>query len=223
VSGKEIGGRAHPSSGVSVGWHCTVAFDGGGAGTVVTNDATLVLHHGERGRKLRWGPRKARRGAASGSPSVRKAAASREKLRREARALASEADGLILGRMGEVAACLSAGEKERNGGRRLFVAARRRGREAKGGGLVGARPREGGGGLATACTRAGGPGHERVRSGGSSPGTAAPDHAGEAGEEREKGEGGGDRRVGPTRGGAQLTEARERVTDGAGYSADGLK
>jgi hypothetical protein len=45
---------------------------------------------------------------------------------------------------------------------------------------------------------------------------------GEAGEEREKGEGGGDRRVGPTQGGAQLIEARERVTDGAGYSADGL-
>jgi hypothetical protein len=28
--------------------------------------------------------------------------------------------------------------------------------------------------------------------------------------------------VGPTHGGAQLTEARERVTDGADYSADGL-
>jgi hypothetical protein len=28
--------------------------------------------------------------------------------------------------------------------------------------------------------------------------------------------------VEPTCGGAQLTEARERVTDGAGYSGDGL-
>jgi hypothetical protein len=45
-----------------------VAFDGGGAGTVVTDDAALVLHHGERWRKVRWGPSKARRGAASGSP-----------------------------------------------------------------------------------------------------------------------------------------------------------
>jgi hypothetical protein len=44
----------------------------------------------------------------------------------------------------------------------------------------------------------------------------------EAGEEREKGEGGGDRRVGLTHDGAQLIEARERVTDGAGYSVDGL-
>jgi hypothetical protein len=52
-----------------VGQHCAVAFDGNGAGTVVADDVALVLHHGERGRKVRWGPRKARRGAASGSPS----------------------------------------------------------------------------------------------------------------------------------------------------------
>jgi hypothetical protein len=38
-----------------------VACCGGGAGMVVADDATLVLHHGERGRKVRWGPRKARR------------------------------------------------------------------------------------------------------------------------------------------------------------------
>jgi hypothetical protein len=50
-------------------------------------------------------------------------------------------------------------------------------RHARGGGPVGARPREGGGGLATACPRAGRPGHECVRSGGGSPGTAAPGHA----------------------------------------------
>jgi hypothetical protein len=54
-----------------VGRRCTVAFGDGGAGTVVTDDAALVLHHGERGRKVRWEPRKGRRGAASGSPSGR--------------------------------------------------------------------------------------------------------------------------------------------------------
>jgi hypothetical protein len=48
-----------------------VAFGGGGAGTVVADDVTLVLHHGERGRKVRWVPRKATWGTASGSPSRR--------------------------------------------------------------------------------------------------------------------------------------------------------
>jgi hypothetical protein len=103
-----------------------VAFDGSGAGTVVADDAALVLHHGERGRKVRWGPRKTRMGAASGSPSGRTAAASRGKSGREARALASEANGPILGRTGEVAVCFCAGEKEQggkgewDGGRRLL-------------------------------------------------------------------------------------------------------
>jgi hypothetical protein len=46
-----------------------VAVDGGGAGTVVTDDATLVLHHGERGRNVRWGSRRAEEERASGSPS----------------------------------------------------------------------------------------------------------------------------------------------------------
>jgi hypothetical protein len=55
-----------------------VAFGGGGAGTVVVNDVALVLHHGERERKVRWEPRKARRGAASGSPSGRTATAMEE-------------------------------------------------------------------------------------------------------------------------------------------------
>jgi hypothetical protein len=60
--------------------------------------------------------------------------------------------------------------------------------------------------------------------GGASPGAATLGHARQrqGKREREKGEGGGDRRVGPTQGGAQLTEAREQVTYGAGYSADGL-
>jgi hypothetical protein len=35
---------------------------------VVAGDAALVLHHGERERRVRWGSRRARRGAASGSP-----------------------------------------------------------------------------------------------------------------------------------------------------------
>jgi hypothetical protein len=59
-----------------VGRHGVVAFGGGGAGTVVADDAALVLHHGERGRKVRWGPTKARRGAASDSPSERTVVAS---------------------------------------------------------------------------------------------------------------------------------------------------
>jgi hypothetical protein len=58
-----------------------VAFGGGGAGTVVADDTALVLHHGERGRKVSWGPRKVRRGTASGSPSGR-TTASRRKSRR---------------------------------------------------------------------------------------------------------------------------------------------
>jgi hypothetical protein len=85
-----------------------VAFDGGGAGTVVADDAALVLHHRERGTKVRSGPRKMRRGAASGALSGRTAAASQGKSGRE------------------VAACLSADEKERgrkgeqDGGQRLL-------------------------------------------------------------------------------------------------------
>jgi hypothetical protein len=98
-------------------WSGGAALRGGvrwvGAGTVVANDAALVLHHRERGRKVTWGPRKARRGATSGSLSGRMTAASRGKSGRQTRALASEANGLIPGRTGEVAVCLSASEKER--------------------------------------------------------------------------------------------------------------
>jgi hypothetical protein len=43
-------------------------FGSGGAGTVVTNDAAQVLHHGESERKVRWGSRRVRRGVATGSP-----------------------------------------------------------------------------------------------------------------------------------------------------------
>jgi hypothetical protein len=32
-----------------------VAVDGGGAGTMVTNNGTLALHHGERESEVRWG------------------------------------------------------------------------------------------------------------------------------------------------------------------------
>jgi hypothetical protein len=46
-----------------------VAFCGGGAGTVVADDAAQVLHHGERGRKVRWGSRRAEEAWASGSPN----------------------------------------------------------------------------------------------------------------------------------------------------------
>jgi hypothetical protein len=97
-----------------VGRPGVVAFDGGGAGTVVADDTALVLHHGERERKVKWGRRKARRGTTSGSPS-----------------------GLNLGRTGEVAACLSVAEKERGRkGKRdsdqcLFMAARWCGRDER--------------------------------------------------------------------------------------------
>jgi hypothetical protein len=73
---------------------------------------------------------------------------------------------------------LRRGKKRGGGGvtRRPF-SGRRHAREERdgGGGPVGVRPREGGGGgLAMAHARAGGLGHERVRSGGGNPGTAAP-------------------------------------------------
>jgi hypothetical protein len=45
-----------------------MAFDGGGAGTVVADDAAQVLHHGERKRRVRWGSRRAEEARASGSP-----------------------------------------------------------------------------------------------------------------------------------------------------------
>jgi hypothetical protein len=51
VLGKEIRGGAHPSSGASVGRRGVVAFDGGGACTVVADDVALALHHGERERE----------------------------------------------------------------------------------------------------------------------------------------------------------------------------
>jgi hypothetical protein len=34
-----------------------VAVDGGEAGTVVTEDGALALHHEEREREARWGPK----------------------------------------------------------------------------------------------------------------------------------------------------------------------
>jgi hypothetical protein len=70
-----------------------VAFDVGGGLSVVANDAGLVLHHREIGRKVRWGPRKARRGVASGSPSGRATVVTRGKSRRGVMALASEVGG----------------------------------------------------------------------------------------------------------------------------------
>jgi hypothetical protein len=51
-----------------VGQRYAMAFGGSGAGTVVADDAAQVLHHRERERRVRWGSRRARRGAASGSP-----------------------------------------------------------------------------------------------------------------------------------------------------------
>jgi hypothetical protein len=45
-----------------VGQRDAAVFDGGGAGTVVTDDVAHVLHHGERKRRVRWGSRRAERG-----------------------------------------------------------------------------------------------------------------------------------------------------------------
>jgi hypothetical protein len=91
-----------------------VAFDDGGAGTVVADGAAQALHHGERGRKARWGPRKVKWGTASGSPVKADGGDVSGEIGERSVALASEADGQISGRMGEVVACLSAGEKERS-------------------------------------------------------------------------------------------------------------
>jgi hypothetical protein len=54
-----------------VGRRGVVVFDCGGASTVVADDMTLALHHGQRERKVKWGPRRAGRGTTSGSPSGR--------------------------------------------------------------------------------------------------------------------------------------------------------
>jgi hypothetical protein len=89
-----------------------VAFDGGGGLSVVADSTALVLQHGERGRKVAWGPRKAITGVANSSPSRRMVAVSQGKSGRGVTALASEAGGPILERMGEAAMCLSMGEKE---------------------------------------------------------------------------------------------------------------
>jgi hypothetical protein len=48
--------------GGAVGQRDAAVFDGGGAGTVVTDDVAHVLHHGERKRRVRWGSRRAERG-----------------------------------------------------------------------------------------------------------------------------------------------------------------
>jgi hypothetical protein len=46
VPDKESGGRAHPSSYASVGRCCAVAFDDGGAGTMVADDRGVPLQLG---------------------------------------------------------------------------------------------------------------------------------------------------------------------------------
>jgi hypothetical protein len=98
-----------------VGRRCAVAFGGGGAGTVVADDAAQVLHHGERERRVRWGSWRARRGATSDSPVKADDGGVSGEIKERSEALASEADGPIPGRTGEVAACVSVDEKERSG------------------------------------------------------------------------------------------------------------
>jgi hypothetical protein len=48
---------------------------------VVTDDATQVLHHGERKRSVRWGSRRVEEARASGSPRGGTAATARWKIR----------------------------------------------------------------------------------------------------------------------------------------------
>jgi hypothetical protein len=64
---------------------------------------------------VRWGTRRARRGAASGSSVKADDGGVSREIRERSEAPASKADGPIPGRTGEVAACVSVGEMERSG------------------------------------------------------------------------------------------------------------
>jgi hypothetical protein len=64
-----------------VGRRGVEAFDDSGAGTVVTDDAAQVLHHGERKRRVRWGSRRAEEAWASGSLSGGTTATAQRKIR----------------------------------------------------------------------------------------------------------------------------------------------
>jgi hypothetical protein len=59
-----------------------VAFNGGGGLSVVPDDTALVLHHRERGRKVRWGPNRRKEARANASREGRTTAASRWKPKR---------------------------------------------------------------------------------------------------------------------------------------------
>jgi hypothetical protein len=91
---------------------------------VVADDATQVLHHGERKRSVRWGQGGWKRHGLAAHRGEERRPQLGGKLGRGAAILASEAGGLSLGRTGEAAACLSSGERERT--RKGEGAARRR-------------------------------------------------------------------------------------------------
>jgi hypothetical protein len=97
----------------------------------------------ERERRVRWGSRRSRRGTASGSPVKANDGGGADSRKDggggRSEALAFEADEPIFERMGEVAACLNTGAKERGkkrgAGQRptAFDHGRARGREEKDG------------------------------------------------------------------------------------------
>jgi hypothetical protein len=119
VPGKESGGGAHPSRDASVErWGGAAQWRSAAvelARWSPTTQRKSCTTGGERERRVRWGSRRARRGAASGSPVKADDGGVSGEIRERSEALASEADRLIPGRTGEVAACVSVGEKERSG------------------------------------------------------------------------------------------------------------
>jgi hypothetical protein len=77
------GGGSTCSGGAEVVRQCLeVVVVGGGGFSMAGDDATVVLHLGERERKVRWGSNRWKEARASSSPRGRKAAASRRKPKR---------------------------------------------------------------------------------------------------------------------------------------------
>jgi hypothetical protein len=96
---REEGAVGSPRRRLNVQWWSgggATVFGGGGGGggfSMAGDDATVVLHLGERERKVRWGSNRWKEARASSSPRGRKAAASRRKPKRS--------DGLRCPRLGK--------------------------------------------------------------------------------------------------------------------------
>jgi hypothetical protein len=118
VPGKESGGVAHPSRDASVEpwgdaarWRSAAVERARWSPTTQRKSCTTGRERGG----VRWGSWRARRGAASDSPVKADDGGVSGEIKERSEALASEADGPIPGRTGEVAACVSVDEKERSG------------------------------------------------------------------------------------------------------------